>query len=101
MQALRAARHLAWGLGLLAWLLSGCSTSSRDALRGRIFVAIGASYSDRLSSTVIQERISQTTQLIKSFQALHPEVEAEINVFSEGTCSKPSAGATPRGWDPI
>ena len=84
MQALRAARHLAWGLGLLAWLLSGCSTSSRDALRGRIFVAIGASYSDRLSSTVIQERISQTTQLIKSFQALHPEVEAEINVFSEG-----------------
>jgi ABC-type glycerol-3-phosphate transport system substrate-binding protein len=85
MQALRSARHLAGGLGLLAWLLSGCSsTGNRDALRGRIFLAIGASYSDRLSPTVIEERISQANQLIKNFQALHPEVQAEITVFSEG-----------------
>jgi len=100
MQALRSVRHLALGLGLLGWLLSGCSTSSRDALRGRIFVAIGASYSDRLSPTVIQERISQTNQLIKSFQALHPEVEAEINVFSEGDLQQAIARRNATGLGP-
>jgi ABC-type glycerol-3-phosphate transport system substrate-binding protein len=101
MQALRSARHLAWGLGLLAWLLSGCSsTSNRDVLRGRIFLAIGASYSDRLSSTVIEERISQANQLIKSFQALHPEVEAEINVFSEGDLQQAIARRNATGLAP-
>jgi hypothetical protein len=101
MPALRTARQLAWGLGLLAWLLSGCSsTSNRDALRGRIFLAIGASYSDRLSPTVIEERISQVNQLIKGFQALHPEVEAEINVFREGDLQQAIARRNATGLGP-
>jgi len=101
MPALRTARQLAWGLGLLAWLLSGCSsTSNRDALRGRIFLAIGASYSDRLSPTVIEERISRVNQLIKGFQALHPEVEAEINVFREGDLQQAIARRNATGLGP-
>jgi ABC-type glycerol-3-phosphate transport system substrate-binding protein len=101
MQALRSARHLAWGLALLAWVLSGCSSmSNRDALRGRIFLAIGASYSDRLSPTVIEERISQANQLIKNFQTLHPGVEAQINVFIEADLQQAIAKRNATGLGP-